>query len=68
MQENRQQFSRRQLFRKVLEVYRDQGVDIIGRNAKQLVFALARRLNVTGVSNCEQAWAYVETVCTHPAT
>lgn len=51
---------RRRYFRKVLEVYRGRGVDIIGRNAKQLVFALARRLNVTGVSNCEQAWAYVE--------
>lgn len=51
---------RRRYFRKVLEVYRGRGIDIIGRNAKQLVFALARRLNVTGVSNCEQAWAYVE--------
>ena len=36
------------------------GIDIIGRNAKQLVFALARRLNQTGISNCEQAWAYAE--------
>ncbi|WP_235819584.1 nitroreductase family protein [Acidaminococcus timonensis] len=50
---------RARYFRKVLETYRS-GTDIIGRNARQLVFALARRLNQTGISNCEQAWAYAE--------
>ena len=51
---------RARYFNSVLKVYREQGVDIIARNAKQLIFALARRLNETGVSNCEQSWAYVE--------
>lgn len=51
---------RRRYFMKVLEVYRDRKIDIIGRNARQLIFTLARRLNVTGVSNCEQAQAYIE--------
>ncbi len=51
---------RRRYFRKVLETYRDKKIDIIGRDAKQLVFALARRLNVTGISNWEQASAYIE--------
>ena len=51
---------RRRYFMKVLEVYRNRHIDIIGRNAKQLIFTLARRLNVTGISNCEQAQAYIE--------
>jgi nitroreductase/NAD-dependent dihydropyrimidine dehydrogenase PreA subunit len=51
---------RRRYFMKVLHVYRERGIDIIGRNAKQLVFVLTRRLNVTGVSNSEQALAYAE--------
>ena len=50
----------RRYYLKVLEVYRERKIDIIGRNAKQLIFALARRLNMTGISNCEQAWAYAE--------
>ena len=51
---------RRRYFMKVLHVYRERGIDIIGRNAKQLVFVLTRRLNVTGISNSEQALAYIE--------
>ena len=35
-------------------------IDIIGRNARQLIFVLARRLNVTGPSNSEQSLAYAE--------
>ena len=57
----------RRYYLKVLEVYRERKIDIIGRNAKQLIFALARRLNMTGISNCEQAWAYAG-VCTHPGS
>ena len=49
---------RRRYFMKTLAVY-DKGSDIIARNANQLVFALSRRMNTTGNSNCEQAWAYV---------
>jgi hypothetical protein len=44
----------------VLRAYRDRGQDIIARKAPCLVFALARRLNNTGVSNAEQCWAYAE--------
>lgn len=47
-------------FIKVLHVYRERGIDIIGRNARQLIFVLARRLNVTGPSNSEQSLAYAE--------
>ncbi len=47
-------------FSAVLEVYRGRGRDIIARNAPALVFALTRRLNITGVSNAEQCWAYAE--------
>lgn len=47
-------------FMTVLRAYRERGQDIIARNAPVLVFALARRLNVTGVSNAEQCWAYAE--------
>ena len=38
-------------FMTVLRAYRDRGQDIIARKAPCLVFALARRLNNTGVSN-----------------
>ena len=41
-------------------MYRERGIDIIGRNARQLIFVLARRLNVTGPSNSEQSLAYAE--------
>ena len=51
---------RARYFNSVLKVYREQGNDIIARNSKQMIFALARRLNETGISNCEQSWAYVE--------
>ena len=51
---------RRRYFMKILHIYRDRGIDIIGRNAKQLVFVLTRRLNVTAISNSEQALAYIE--------
>ncbi len=51
---------RKRYFVKVLQVYRERKLDIIARNAHQLIFALARRLNETGISNCEQAWAYAE--------
>ena len=47
-------------FMTVLRAYRDRGQDIIARKAPCLVFALARRLNNTGVSNAEQCWAYAE--------
>ncbi len=46
-------------FNSVLQVYYG-GNDIIARNSKQMIFALARRLNETGISNCEQSWAYLE--------
>lgn len=51
---------RKRYFVKVLQVYRDRKIDIIARNAQQLIFAFARRLNETGISNCEQAFAYAE--------
>lgn len=51
---------RKRYFVKVLQVYRERKIDIIARNAHQLIFALARRLNETGISNCEQAFAYAE--------
>ena len=47
-------------FMTVLRAYRERGQDIIARNAPCLIFALARRLNITGVSNAEQCWAYAE--------
>ena len=47
-------------FMTVLRAYRERGQDIIARKAPCLVFALARRLNTTGVSNAEQSWAYAE--------
>lgn len=47
-------------FTNVLRAYRERGQDIIARNAPMLIFALARRLNTTGVSNAEQSWAYAE--------
>ena len=47
-------------FTTVLRAYRDRGQDIIARNSPMLIFALARRLNTTGISNAEQAWAYAE--------
>lgn len=47
-------------FMTVLRAYRERGQDIIARKAPVLVFALARRLNTTGVSNAEQCWAYAE--------
>lgn len=47
-------------FTTVLRAYRERGQDIIARNAPCLVFALARKLNITGVSNAEQSWAYAE--------
>lgn len=47
-------------FTTVLRVYRQQQQDIIARHAPMLIFALARRLNTTGVSNAEQSWAYAE--------
>lgn len=47
-------------FMTVLRAYRERGQDIIARNTPCLVFACARRLNVTGVSNAEQCWAYAE--------
>lgn len=47
-------------FMTVLRAYRERGQDIIARNAPCLVFALARRLNITGISNAEQSWAYAE--------
>ena len=40
-------------FTNVLRAYRERGQDIIARNAPMLIFALARRLNTTGVSNAE---------------
>ena len=47
-------------FTTVLRAYRERGQDIIARHAPCLIFALARRLNITGVSNAEQSWAYAE--------
>ena len=47
-------------FMTVLRAYRERGQDIIARHAPCLIFALARRLNITGVSNAEQSWAYAE--------
>ena len=51
---------RKRYFVKVLQIYRERKVDIIARNANQMIFALVRRLNTTGISNCEQAFAYAE--------
>ena len=45
-------------FSNILRTYNDRKIDIIARNAPQLIFACARKLNLTGVSNCEQAWSY----------
>ena len=42
-------------FTTVLRAYRERGQDIIARHAPCLIFALARRLNITGVSNAEQS-------------
>lgn len=47
-------------FEAVLRAYRERGQDIIARNAPMLIFAVTRKLNITGVSNCEQTWAYAE--------
>lgn len=47
-------------FMTVLRAYRERKQDIIARNAPCLIFALTRRLNITGVSNAEQCWAYAE--------
>ncbi len=47
-------------FTAVLHTYRERGCDIIARNAPVLIFALTRRLNITGVSNAEQCWAYAD--------
>lgn len=47
-------------FTTVLRAYRERGQDIIARNTPCLVFACARRLNISGVSNAEQSWAYAE--------
>jgi len=47
-------------FASVLHTYKDRGIDIIARNAQQMIFALGRKLNVTAISNCEQAFAYAE--------
>lgn len=45
-------------FLTVLRAYRERGKDIICRNSPCLIFAIARRLNITAVSNAEQTWAY----------
>lgn len=45
-------------FLTVLRAYRERGQDIICRNTPCMIFAVARRLNVTPVSNAEEAWAY----------
>ncbi|MDO4178813.1 MAG: nitroreductase family protein [Phascolarctobacterium sp.] len=45
-------------FTTVLRAYHERHQDIICRNTPCLIFALARRLNITAVSNAEQAWAY----------
>ncbi len=47
-------------FQATLRAYRERGQDIIARHAPCLIFALTRRLNITGVSNAEQSWAYAE--------
>ena len=47
-------------FTTVLRAYNERKQDIIARNAPCLIFATAKRLNRTGVSNAEQAWAYAE--------
>ena len=47
-------------YRTVLQAYRERQQDIIARHAPLLIFACVRRLNTTGVSNAEQAWAYAE--------
>lgn len=52
--------SDKRYFTTVLRAYNDRGQDIIARNAPMLIFATAKRLNRTGVSNAEQAWAYAE--------
>ena len=50
---------RKRYFTNVLRTYRDRNIDIIARNAPYLIIALARRLNETAISNCDQAWAYI---------
>ena len=52
--------SNKRYYRTVLQAYRERKQDIIARQAPVLIFAYARRLNTTGVSNAEQAWAYAE--------
>ncbi len=47
-------------FTVVLKAYRERKQDIIARNAPMLIFATVRRLNVTGVSNAEQCFAYAD--------
>lgn len=45
-------------FSVVLRAYRERGQDIIARHAPCLIFALAKRLNISGESNAEQCFAY----------
>lgn len=45
-------------FQAVLHAYRERGQDIIARDAPCLVFAVTRRLNITGISNAEESWSY----------
>ncbi|MCD8175266.1 MAG: nitroreductase family protein [Phascolarctobacterium sp.] len=45
-------------FVNVINVYRERHKDIIARNAPVLIFAFAKRLNITAVSNAEQSFAY----------
>ncbi len=59
-QEIEQGTERRRYLRPVLHTYRERGIDIIARKAPMLIFSSVRRLNITGVSNAEQCWAYAE--------
>lgn len=47
-------------FVSVLRTRAERGPQIITRGAPCLIFAVTRRLNITGVSNAEQTWAYAE--------
>lgn len=45
-------------FANILRTYRERNIDIIARQTPHLIIACARKLNLTGLSNCDQAWAY----------
>ena len=47
-------------YKSFLNTYNERKIDIIARETPMLIFAMVKRLNTTGVSNAEQAFAYAE--------